>query len=224
MSFSNPRLKNPAVKFIEFKGEAGIFQYYDKETEKNIEIPLPIYFVVLDELHTVKGYNKSLKSGVYSNEVRNIKDELMSVRVFKSDTKIVGKWDNIKGEVERIQGGYSKSVYAGLITKDRPMEIVNFQFHGASRSPWFDYKGDKEKKGVSIIGVVDSENGTVKFKRPVFKPINLRPVDIQQATELDKILQTYLKSYLARSEEEIADSSISDIPQDDMEPVNDLPE
>ncbi len=211
MSFSNPRVKNPTVKFLEFKGESGTFQYYDKETEKNITLPLPIYFVVLDELHTVKGYNKNYKAGIVSNEVRNIKEELLSVRVFKTDIKLVGTWEKIKGEVERIQGHYSKSVYAGLIVKDKPMELVNFQFHGASRSPWFDYKGDKEKFGVSVLETVEDSSGSVSFKRPVFKAVKLRDIDIKQATELDRQLQEYLKHYFSQKEEEIVNSSIEDV-------------
>jgi hypothetical protein len=211
MSFSNPKIKNPATKFIEFKGDAGVFQYYDKEKEENIVLPFPIFFVVLDELHAVKGYNKFYKQGVFSNEVRNIKEELLSVRVFKSDIKLVGTWEKIKGEVERIQGHYSKSVYAGMIVKDTPMELVNFQFHGASRAPWFDYKGDKENLGVSITGIVEDSNGNVTFQRPMFKSIKLRDIDRKEATELDRKLQSYLKVYLQQKEEEIVDSGITDV-------------
>jgi hypothetical protein len=211
MSFSEPKIKNPATKFIEFKGEAGIFQYYDKETEQNIQLPLPIFFVVLDELHTVKGYNKNYKNGVYSNEIKNIKSELLSVGIFKTDVKIIGLWDKIKGEIERIQGQYSKSVYAGLIIKDKPMELINFQFYGASRSPWFDYKGDKEKYGVCIKETVKDSNGTVSFMRPIFSPVNLKPEHIEQAMILDKKLQVYLKTYLNQKETEIIDSGLSDL-------------
>lgn len=216
MSFSNPKIKNPATKFIEFKG--GQFQYYDKEKEDNIILPLPIYFVVLDELHTVRGYNKNHKSGVYANEIRSTRDELLSVKVFKSDIKIVGLWDKIKGDVERIQGVYSKSVYAGLIQKEEPMELVNFQFYGASRSPWFDLKVDKEKHIIGITETIDDENGSVQFKRPVFKAFKLKEEYVKPAIELDQKLQTYLKTYLIQKEEEIIDSGISDVVPIDTEP------
>ena len=216
MSFSNPKAKNPATKFIEFKGESGNFQYYDKEKEDNVIIPIPIYFVVLDELHTVRGYNKNHKAGVFSNEVRNIKEELLSVRVFNSDIKIVGLWDQIKGEVTRIQGHYSKSVYAGLITKGNPMELVNFQFHGASRAPWFDCKIDKEQFGITVKEVETDDSGSIKFKRPVFSKLNLRDDIIKEAKELDRKLQEYLKTYLRQKEEEIVEAGIDEPPENDV--------
>lgn len=221
MSFSNPKLKNPASKFIEFKGEAGKFQYYDHDTEKNVEIPLPIYFVVLDELHTVRGYNKTHKSGVFANEVRNIKNDLLNVRVFKSDIQIVGKWDNIKGEVERIQGSYSQSVYGMMIIKDTT-EMVNFQMTGAMRSPWFDFKVDKENSVVGIVDIIEDSNGAVTFKRPVFKRFNLKPDLAQKAFAMDQKLQEYLKTYLVKSEEEVVNAGISEV--QDLEPVTELPE
>lgn len=215
MSFSNPKAKNPATKFIEFKGDSGNFQYYDKEKEDNIIIPLPIYFVVLDELHTVRGYNKQHKNGVFSNEVSDIKNELMSVRVFNSDIKIVGTWDKIKGEVAIIQGHYSKSVYAGMITKDNPIELVNFQFHGASRAPWFDCKIDKEQFGIQIKETVLDDSGPIKFYRPVFSKVNLNDKVRQKAILLDKKLQEYLKTYRKQKEEEIVESGLSEPPESD---------
>jgi hypothetical protein len=198
MSLSNPVIKNPAVKFIEFKGETGIFQYYDKENEKNSFIPLPLFFIVLDELHTVRGYNQRLKAGITSNEVRNIKTDIMSIKVFKSDIKIVGIWDQIKDEVGRNQGHYSKSVYAALIKSRTEIELVNFQMHGASRAPWFDFKGDKEKFGVSVYETVDDNTGNVSFKRPVFKSVKINQDVFEKAIALDIQLQSYLKQYLSK--------------------------
>ena len=227
MSFSNPKLKNPAKIFIELKNKVGEFQYYDKDIKKYVSVPLPIYFVVLDELHIVKGYNKANKNGVYSNEIRNIKEELLSVRVFKTNIKIVGLWNKIKGEVEKINGQYSRSVYAGLISKDKPLILVNFQFYGASRSPWFDFRGDKETKGVGITELIEDNNGDVSFLRPVFKSVNLRDVDKKQAIELDRELQNYLKHYLHKSDEEIIESDVEDneneqsddaLPEGDIKP------
>ena len=57
MSTSNRRsafaapASNPATKFIEWKSNDKCFNYYDKEAQKNVEIPLPFKFLVLDELH-----------------------------------------------------------------------------------------------------------------------------------------------------------------------------
>ena len=63
---------NPAVKFIEWNSEKGCFKYYDKATKKNIDIPLPTKFYVLDILKTIKGFSDSTQNGIWSNEVKNL--------------------------------------------------------------------------------------------------------------------------------------------------------
>ena len=60
MSLSNPRLKNPASKFISWSGSKGKFFYYDSEKgEKgeNVFFDKPIYVVPLDEMATIKGFH-----------------------------------------------------------------------------------------------------------------------------------------------------------------------
>ena len=73
MSISNPTVSsNPASKFIEFKGDTGKWRYWDKtkgEDGENVEVKLPVYFIILDELSTIKGWNKEHKCGIYSNEI-----------------------------------------------------------------------------------------------------------------------------------------------------------
>ena len=91
MSLSNPRPENPVKKWIEFKGDTGVFQYWDKATESNIVLPTErIGFIVLDELNTITGFHKATKSGIYSNEVHNITQEQITVNVFKSQIHIAG--------------------------------------------------------------------------------------------------------------------------------------
>ena len=72
MSFSNPKLTNPCKIFIKFKGDAGCFEYFDKEAgdagEKK-ELMLPARFIVLDQLTTVTGFCNKDESGIYSNEI-----------------------------------------------------------------------------------------------------------------------------------------------------------
>ena len=53
-AFATPQ-SNPSTKFIEWKSNDKAFEYYDKETSSKVAIPLPFKFLVLDELHAVKG-------------------------------------------------------------------------------------------------------------------------------------------------------------------------
>jgi len=194
MSFSEPKLENPATKFIDFKD--GKFQYYNKETEKNVTIELPIYFIVLDELSTISGFNEKNKCGIYSNEVHRITDEILNVRTFKGGEQIVGFYKDIDDAIARIGGKFTKSVYAMLInTEDGDKELVNFKFRGAAFAGWLDKKFNPERFSVGITETYEATKGKTVYQVPVFKPFKLSETLIAEATEMDKHLQVYLKAY-----------------------------
>jgi hypothetical protein len=204
MSKSNPRLSNPSAKYIEFKGDIGKFFYYDKEKEDRVELSMPFYFVVLDELCSIKGYSKRAKSGIYSNEVRSIKDDILRVKSFQGGINIIGKYSDIKDQALRDGGKFCKSVYAMLITGKDEYELVNFQFHGASFSGtgekcvsgWMNKKFNIEQFGVVVKETESGINGNVDFLAPIFGKFNLTPEVDRAAIEMDKKLQVYLNSYL----------------------------
>ena len=225
MSKSNPRLQNPATKFIEFKGDTGQFFWYDKETEEKKELTMPFYFVVLDELCSIKGYNNRVGSGIYSNEIRSIKDDILNVRSFKGGIQIIGKYKDIKDNALRDGGKFCKSVYAMLITGKGQYELVNFQFHGASfsgtgencSSGWMNKKFNAEQFGVIVKETEQGMTGKVTYQAPIFGKFNLTPEVDQAAIEMDKKLQVYLASYLNQQieREVIENAEIIDTPASD---------
>jgi len=210
MSLSNPKIQNPATKFIEFKGESGKFQYYDKEKEENIQLELPFYFIVLDELSTIRGYNRDYNCGVYSNEVNRM-DEILNVRTFKGSIQIVGKYADIKGKIIEIGGQFSKSVYAAFIHDRNNIELVNFQFSGASRNPWFELKIDKTKFGICVKETIEDKNGKTIFMRPVFESCKIGHDVFNKAVEMDKKLQAYLKQYKEQFKEELEKVELTEV-------------
>lgn len=208
MSFSNPKITNPAVKFIEFKGDSGEFFYYDKEKEERINLKMPLYFVVLDELSTITGFNTRVNAGMYSNEVRSTKDDLLNVRSFKGGISIIGRYQDIKDTIIANMGKFCKSVYAMLITGSENFELVNFKFHGASfggvekgRSDWMQKKVNTEKFGVCVKECEQGQTGAIKYKAPIFEALNLTPKLTFAATDMDKELQKYLAYYFSQQVE-----------------------
>ena len=77
-------LENPATLFLEWKAGKGVFQYYDKELETNIEIP-KVECMVLDTLATVRGWDDSSQSALIGTEVRNTKEQPIKVRSYSKD-------------------------------------------------------------------------------------------------------------------------------------------
>ena len=201
MSKSNPNLENPCKKFIEFKADEGKFIYYNKETEKQVEVPLPIYFCVLDELSTVKGFNKKHESSIYSNEVHSINNEILRVRTFKGGESVTGFYKDIRDSIVAMGGKFTKSVYSLLIHNDLSYEFVNFQFKGAAFSAWLEKKINTDKFIVGITEFVEEKNGNNTYQVPIFKAYKMSPEIDAAAIEQDKILQEYLKVYKAKQPE-----------------------
>ena len=172
MSFSEPTIKNPATAIIEFKGDAGIFQYYDKEKKEAITIPLPFYFIVLDELSCISGYCEKTKSGIHSNEVHWIKTETLDVRTYMGGEGASGLYKDISDRIKILGGKYCKSVYAMLI-QEGPPEIVNFQFKGAAFSAWLDKKIDVQKFAVGIIEIMPAQKGNINYFMPTFEAFEI---------------------------------------------------
>jgi len=130
-AFAQPQ-SNPATKFIEWKSNDKAFEYYDKETQKKVSIPLPFKFLVLDELHAVKGWNDATSSGIYSNEVKFISKEIMTVKPFKGNEIAKGLYKDIKEKIVSAGGHYVKSIY--IMLEDGT--LANLQLKGSSVQAW----------------------------------------------------------------------------------------
>jgi len=198
MSLSNPKPQNPCLKFIEFKGEEGIWRYFDKtlgEKGENVAVKTPFYFVVLDELVTIKGYSESLNSGLYANEVHNIIKEKLHVRSFKGNWEMIGLYSDIKDKVKNQGGKFTKSVYAMLLDEDGNHEMVNFQLKGASFSAWFDLRFRQDQNIICVTKITkDAKKGTNEYKIPVFTLHNMKPETLKRAIEMDKQLQQFFQA------------------------------
>lgn len=205
MSISNPSLKNPCQKFIDFKSDKGVFVFYDKEKEEQVELSLPLYFVVLDELNIITGYNKKHDCGIYSNEIRNVNQNILRVKTFKGGESVTGYYPHIKDTIKAMGGKYTKSVYAMMVSKEKEPEMVNFKFRGASFSAWLEVKNFTENALVGIIKTKTEHNGKTEYQVPVFKFYALSKEIKEEAIAMDIILQKYLKEYFNQiPEKEIA--------------------
>ena len=201
MSKSAPTLENPCKKWIDFKADEGKFYYFDKsigEKGKNIEVPTPIYFSVLDELSLITGFNKRHDSGIISNEVSSVVKEKLRVRTFKGGESVVGFYSDVKDSIIAMGGKFTKSVYALLIKDDSSTEFVNFKFKGAAFSAWLDKGFNPMNFIVGVSEFVEEKNGNNTYMVPVFKPFKSNPEIDAAAIEQDKILQEYLKVYKAQ--------------------------
>ncbi len=228
MSRSNPTEKaiNPAKKWFEWAAKKNTFYYYDKDavnpsdsTTKGIDInvPFPFKFVVLDTLHTMKGYNKPKKEGYWANEIRDTKKEPFKI-MSKNGVEAQGLYENVKGKVVGCK--YYKSIYIGFFNENKEITIGNIKLSGTAMSDFMEFeKGKKITEGCIIIKYSRKiEDGDDIYYSPIFEQGKISPETDAKAIELDKVLQEYLTQYFANS------AAVTPTPVTDVDVKSETPE
>jgi hypothetical protein len=195
-AFAQPQ-SNPATKFLDWKSNDKCFEYYDKEAQKKVQVPLPFKFIVLDELHTIKGWNDASESSIYSNEVKYISKEPMTVKPFKGNEIAKGLYKDIKDKVVAAGGHYTKSIYIMLENGN----LANLQLKGSAVQKWGDFtqktRNRLSDEWIIVSKAIEGKKGAVKFFTPDFGfEKSLSGEEALKADTCFDILESYLKSYL----------------------------
>jgi len=215
-AFQTPQ-SNPATKFIDWKSNDKNFSYYDKDLKEKVAIPLPFKFLVLEELHAVKGWNDATSSGIYSNEVKFISKEVMTVKPFKGNEIAKGFYKDIKEKIVAAGGHYVKSIYIMLADGT----LANLQIKGSAVQAYGEFtqktKSRLADEWVQVATAKEGKKGAVKFNVPEFTfAKSLSESEMEQADEVFNTLEAYLKAYLVKSDQapEVAED---DDTEDDLE-------
>jgi hypothetical protein len=230
MSRSNPtqNIQHPCERWFQWNGEHGTIGYYDKEAANdkggkgaNISVPLPVAFIVLDRMATVKGWHDASESGIHANEVRDTTREPMVVKAHKGGVLAQGFYKDIKDRVASVGGHYVANIYVAYKDTDQQLHIGSIQFKGASLGSWMEFEKAHRKaiweKAVRITGSVEGKKGKVVFKTPVFTLAEVTPETNAAAIALDKELQEYLDAYLKRNVREQVPAA-AESPEPEPEP------
>ena len=203
--------KNPSTKFLDWKSNDKQFSFYDREKEANVLVPLPFKFVVLDELHTVKGWDDASQSAIYSNEVKYISKQELTVKPFKGNEIAKGLYSLIKDKVRAAGGHYVKSIY--IMTDSG--QLANIQLKGSSTQAWGEFtKANKNKlteNWIEVNTATEAKKGSVKYSTPNFTIGNvLNDKESKQADENFDTLEAYLKQYLTNNIEVVEEEEIKE--------------
>jgi hypothetical protein len=242
MSRSNPieGIKNPATRWYEWAGgdDGGFLKWYDRDTKQTHKNPPPFTFLLLDELATVKGFHEPSQSGIYSNEVRDTRQEVFVVKSFKGGEMASGLYADIKEKISNKGGGYHSSVYIAY-REGEELRIGNISLGGAALSAWMDFKKSAPTKkdangkalkayftdAVTITGYTEGKKGKITYRMPTFALKETSAATNAQAVALDAELQAFFAAYLKRPKAEAAnggpppDEGMDDIPLPDKSPV-----
>ena len=220
MSRSNyTQIENPSQRWFQWSGSTGTLSYYDKEKKENIDVPLPFTFLFLDSCHTIKGFDDNTKLGIYSNEVKDLSKQVLTVKKGK-DVLEHGLYKEIKDSIRAGGGKYAQSTYIAYKDANGKLQVGNIMFIGSSLA------GGEHKLSKSEVVAVDgwmrfsSKNmaainkgavvmtkderiltkGASKYFAPKFAIVPVSEATHKEAELLDEGLQAYLASYFERTQ------------------------
>lgn len=163
------QLSNPVKRYLSWDSDNKCFRYYDKDIKQNIQVKLPLQFVVLKQMTTIKGFSEKDGCGIYSNELplALLKKKEFHVKTMKGRTLVTGTYEKIKADLAVVGGKFANNIYAYLNG-----EIVSITLVGSSFSAWYDFT-DKNAAAIksNFISVATSEEkkkGKTVYTQPVF--------------------------------------------------------
>jgi hypothetical protein len=212
MSRSNPNENtnpNPSTRWFEWNGEKGIVRYYDKDAKQNVDVGSDFTFILLDELGSVRGWHDASDSGIYSNEVKDTRQEAMVVKSFKGGTLAEGIYRDIKDRVNALGGQFNANCYIAFKNGGGALAIGSIRFKGATLGTWMEFRkahrADIFSKAIRINGFTEGKKGRIVFRMPVLATKDISPEMDRAAIALDATLQEFLTSYLKRPKREQVD-------------------
>ena len=212
MSRSNPHengTPNPAVRWFEWNGEHGVVRYYDREAKKNVEVGSDFTFILLDQLGSVRGWHDASQSGIYSNEVKDTRQDVLVVKAFKGGVLAEGIYQQIKDRVNNMGGQFVTNCYIAFKNGGTALAIGSMRFKGAALGAWMEFcknhRADLYTKAIRIHGFTEGKKGRIVYRMPVLQVVELSPDTNSIATERDKELQEFLVGYLTRNKREQAE-------------------
>ncbi len=210
MSLSNPNANghpNPSSRWFEWSGQDGVISYYDKEEKKQVFVTLPFTFILMDELSAIKGWHIGSDSGIYSNEVRNISEHVLTVKTFKKEVLAEGLYKEIKERIKFIGAHFTANLYVAFKRDNGVLDIGIIRFKGAALGSWMEFRKNNryqmyKDKAIRIEGFTEGKKGAITYRMPKFSMTAMASTTIEAAIELDRTLQVYFNGYFSRKQEQ----------------------
>jgi hypothetical protein len=197
---TNQALPNPSTRWLTFNGSTGRVRYFDKALEETVVLDYPLMFILLDVLCSVRGYDEVSECDIYSNEIRSVNNDVLTVTSRKGGKIATGLYAEIKTAVNSAGGDFHQNLY--IAYKDgNELKIGSLRFKGAAVAAWMAFEKKHRdqiyEQAIVIGGSDDHAKGNIKFKTPKFSLAPLSPETQAAAKLLDGELQKYLRSVLA---------------------------
>lgn len=163
------QLSNPVKKYLTWDSDNKCFKHYNKEIKQNISVKLPLSFIVLKQMTTIKGFSEKDGCGIYANELplNQLKTKEFNVKTLKGRSLVSGTYEKIKADLAVLGGKFANNIYAYL-----DGEIVCITLVGSSFSAWYDFTAKEssavKNNFVSITSAEDKKKGKTVYTQPIF--------------------------------------------------------
>lgn len=196
----------PFKKYIKFNAgkEKNYFSYWDKNEKQEIQIVGPIKLIVLDVLSTVIGYSKKYNTGVFANEVKDLKTSPLFLNIKLNDVKTTimsGLYFDMEDKIVASGLKLANSVYSFVEFENGNKELVHFSLSGAAM---FKFNTSEITPGDIIIfdrGQELIKKGGISYFPPNIVKIPKDPEFLQEAQESIEKLTIYLNSYFKNNDQ-----------------------
>lgn len=204
---------NPTKIFMEWASNDKTFKFYNKEKKENVLLELPFKFLALMEMHTVKGWNDASESAIYSNEVKFIGTEELTVKSFKGGLIAKGLYKEIKEQIKGAGAHYTKSIYVML----EDGTIANLQLKGSVVREWGEFTKKTRARlfdeWVEVKEALEMKKGSIIYTVPTFLfNTSLTNEEGKMADDSWNILEEYIDRYKKASDAE--KTPIEEIPEE----------
>lgn len=186
----------PCNVYLEWTSEEKLLTLYDKEQKKKIKIPKSKKYLVLKKLSAITGWNDAQSSGIYSNEVQDLRTQELVVKFFSGGQVAKGLYNNIKDRIKVEGGKYMQSVYC--YTEEGKIVCLNLK--GGALGEWLEFTQKAKNRLLDewfyIKDTEERKKGKTVYNVPIFSfdgTLSIEDdVKVEAAfNELDKYYKKY---------------------------------
>jgi|688.fasta_scaffold258237_3 hypothetical protein len=191
---STSRIKSPVKHYITFGGGDGIWSYWDKESESDVEFDT-LELVLVEIRSSITGWSDEHNGRITSNLVSNTK-ETLTLRC-KNKEILKGSYADCKPAINEAGGKFTTNLF-GLFKLNGELVAAQVQLTGSSLAAWMNFVDEHKLHKIYAHKIVASKGdqlrkGAVKYYQPVFTLVSADKTDLEAA---DKFSIEELKPYL----------------------------
>lgn len=203
----NSELKHPTTIWTKWSWKDGVFRWWDKSQEKEIELKLPEEFIVVCEWMWVEWF---INNTIMSNEFFDAKNDIVKVRDMKTKSVLnIWTWNNIKDKVKATWLPLWKHLHVIFPGEEG---IKTLKLKGTAWVAWSDFNAlnpwAPANYRIKITWSLKGKKGATTFVTPKFELGNaLTEEDKELQKKYSWEIQKYYEATKITNEEVVAEEN-----------------